>query len=286
MNTPNLNFTQAELGWSPDSNQVIAHFPKDLKVSVSSETNILLDANNLNRTEALRDVTARLPVVFSQWEEQLAKKLNNQLINLPLEMQKIATESAANVYFSPDEKKLLYQASADLTIPDEIIPPLPASNSQPQTRELKAGNHYVYDIEEDRNYKLLDSTIEEKAPNRIRLVNLITPKSLFSPESSPSAYRKLQQKDTLTTIENFQNQYTPINIQNLQWFPDSKHLIAVEDNKIIILEYDGTNRSTVYAGTYENNFTFPWPDGSKLLIITNLNLESSIPPNLYAIDLL
>ena len=72
--------------------------------------------------------------------------------------------------------------------------------------------------------------------------------------------------------------------QVLRWFPDSKHLIFVEDRKINIMEYDAANKTVIYAGPFINNYVFPWPDGSKLVILTNLGNED-IAPNLYTIGL-
>ncbi len=70
----------------------------------------------------------------------------------------------------------------------------------------------------------------------------------------------------------------------LRWFPDSKHLIYVHDNKIDIMEYDGSNQTTIYAGPFIDNYVFPWPNGSKIVILTNLN-NLNIPPNLYTVSL-
>lgn len=284
-NTQELDFSLASLGWSPDSSQILANFQP---TSTSSETNILLKASDFNKVESLRDVSAQLPVIFSQWEEQLAIKLNDQLLLLPLEMQNIATASATNLYFSPDEKKLLYTATQEIDIPQELIPPLPSSSTQTEKRQIKPDRTYVYDIEEDKNFFLAEtlafSELGEPAA-RTLIIDSIIPRPLFSSESSPSAHTKLQMENTTNTLTAFQNQYTPIFIQNIQWFPDSKHLILTQENKITIIEFDGTNHSTVHSGNYEKQFAFPWPDGSKLLIVTNLNTESNIPPNLYAINL-
>lgn len=68
------------------------------------------------------------------------------------------------------------------------------------------------------------------------------------------------------------------------WFPDSNHILYVADKKISIVEYDGLNATVVYGGPFEDHFVFPWPDGSRLVILTNLN-SSSTPYNLYTISL-
>lgn len=72
--------------------------------------------------------------------------------------------------------------------------------------------------------------------------------------------------------------------QSVSWLPDSKHLMWVHDKKIAIMEYDGTNITTVYAGPFDPNYVFPWATGTKIVILTNLE-NSLIPPNLYTIEL-
>lgn len=70
----------------------------------------------------------------------------------------------------------------------------------------------------------------------------------------------------------------------IQWFPDSKHLVTIRDKKISIMEYDGTNQTTIYAGPFIDNYVFPWPNGSKVVILTNFN-NTGVAPNLYTIGL-
>jgi len=73
--------------------------------------------------------------------------------------------------------------------------------------------------------------------------------------------------------------------KKIQWYPDSRHLLITEDKKVIIAEYDGTNRHTVYAGPFSGDFSYPWSNGSSLLILASLNGGSNLPPNLYSINL-
>lgn len=70
----------------------------------------------------------------------------------------------------------------------------------------------------------------------------------------------------------------------LTWFTDSDHLIYVHDKQIHMMEYDGTNDTIVYAGPFIDSYVFPWPNGSRLAILTNLN-NPNILPNLYTISL-
>lgn len=68
------------------------------------------------------------------------------------------------------------------------------------------------------------------------------------------------------------------------WFPDSEHIIYVNDGKINIVEDDGANLTTIYAGPFLGHYVFPWPDSSKLVILTDL-ANTSVPPTLYTIGL-
>ena len=68
------------------------------------------------------------------------------------------------------------------------------------------------------------------------------------------------------------------------WFPDSAHFIMVNDKQIHMVDYDGANDTVVYAGPFLDNYVFPWVDGTRLVMLTNLN-NSTILPNLYTISL-
>lgn len=68
------------------------------------------------------------------------------------------------------------------------------------------------------------------------------------------------------------------------WHPDSGHLFYIKTSNINIVEYDGQNLTTVYAGPFVNGFVFPWPNGSSVVILTNLNIPGA-PYNLYRISL-
>lgn len=72
--------------------------------------------------------------------------------------------------------------------------------------------------------------------------------------------------------------------QHFLWLQDSAHLVFAKNSKINIVEYDGQNLTTVYAGPFVDSFVFPWPDGSSLVILTNLNIPDA-PNNLYRISL-
>ena len=71
--------------------------------------------------------------------------------------------------------------------------------------------------------------------------------------------------------------------KSISWFPTSRHLFIVENDKVQIAEYDGTNWVDVYSGPFENHFAFPFPSGNRIIILTSIGQAN--PPNLYAISL-
>lgn len=72
--------------------------------------------------------------------------------------------------------------------------------------------------------------------------------------------------------------------QSISWFPDSKHLIVVEDKKINIREYDNQNNVLIYAGPFVDGYVFPWPTATQIVMLTDLGNSDTLP-NLYTIGL-
>lgn len=247
------DLVNAQLTWSPDSGQILAIINQG-KVD---ETNVLLEQSRFNDIAEFKDVTARLPVILADWKETLDNKDHEKLIELPELIQQVATGSAAFA-FAPEPEKILYAPKEEMTLPDNLAPSLPASSTQSQQRQIKPGNIYVYDLEEDKNF-WISSTPEPKADRPL------------TEESSP--------------LMALNSRYAQPEFKNIRWYPDSRHLMIVEDKKIIIAEYDGTNRHTVYAGPFSGDFSYPWSNGNSLLVLASLNGGSNLPHNLYSINL-
>jgi hypothetical protein len=72
--------------------------------------------------------------------------------------------------------------------------------------------------------------------------------------------------------------------RRLSWLPTSRHLILSQKDKVIVMDYDGTNRQTVYAGSYDSPNAFPTLSTDRLVILTNLG-ASSTPLNLYTLSI-
>jgi len=136
------------LKWSPDGKQLMS------TATPSSYLTLVADQDTSEVT------LSRMATVNIQWQI-LQKTLDTpRLQTLPIALREILVDSTANMIWSPRENKILYTATASASIPDNLIPPLPGSNSQPQARTLVPKTMYVYDLEEDRNFqvgKLSDS---------------------------------------------------------------------------------------------------------------------------------
>lgn len=249
------NLPRATFTWSPDSKQIMA---------TTEEIIFLLEADRLNPFP--QEITSILNSLLDSWEKDIKAKENNRLSNLKSNLVEELGKMQV-IAFSPDETKILYRANQAFTLPPLLEKIPPGSSTQPEQRELKEGVIYVYDLKEDKNFFITDQVIdlvkkEGKAKDK-----------KGAGEASSSAIAQLE---AITQAQRS---------QPLKWFPDSRHLIWVEDETISVLEYDGTNKATIYTGPFENSFVYPWPNSSKLIILTTYNRPAGIEPNLYSISL-
>ncbi|HSX49051.1 MAG TPA: PEGA domain-containing protein, partial [Candidatus Saccharimonadales bacterium] len=207
--------------WSPDSRQVLV---------TTKAANYLLDASKMTPLTQLTDVTATLTKTKSDWQTTKDKELSSLLSKLPERLTAIFEEKTKDISFSPDQTKILYTATASASIPTGLIPPLPGSSTQKETRDLQKGHVYVFDLKEDRNFEITEIT-------------------------GP-----------------------------LYWFPSSRNLLIPEKDKVLISDYDNTNKQTIYGGSYVYPMAFSTPNLNRIFILTNLGAVKGIS-NLYSLNL-
>lgn len=70
----------------------------------------------------------------------------------------------------------------------------------------------------------------------------------------------------------------------VSWFPNSLNLVIAEEGRIVLSDYDGTNRQTIYQGSYVAPSAFSFASTTKIVFLTNLGSDSAIP-NLYSLSL-
>lgn len=227
-------FSTAQLTWAPDGKQLLASVAGEL-----GPTYYLLKTDGFN--ESPQDVTATISTTTEAWHAQRQAKEAALLKSLKKGVQTYAKKNFHILAWSPDEKKILYQANTSGQMPVFLKPRRIGNNLLYERRDLKKGAVYVYNIPEDVNTRLIDS-----------ISSICTDK--------------------------------PTCVSPFTWFPDSNHLLYIHDKKIDIIEGDGSNQTTLYAGPFIDHYVYPWPDGSKLVILTNLN-NTSVAPTLYTIGL-
>lgn len=231
--TEAFDIEKATLQWSPDSTQILA------------ETSAVARLYQVSRPGVLQDISAARTSLLREWEEERYTKQLQQLEAFASPIIDLATASARVIALSPDETKILYEATASAAIPQVINPPLIGTNPTQEHRDLIPGNVYVYDSKEDKNFLLLE---KKELP--------------------------VSRNSKLETLSSF-----------IHWFPTNRHILVTLPNKIDVMEYDRTNWVTIYAGPFEDSFMAPWSNGSRIVILTNLNPGVSTLPNLYTVNL-
>lgn len=212
-------------------NPIYSFSPNNRELMIETKNAVyLVNANEFTSLTDLKNIFSQKETIIKNWKLESSKKTISDLKLLPLEMAEILSSNTSSYTFSPDETMVMYTASSEAKIKEDLIPKLPGSSTQKEERDIKVGTTYIYDIKEDKNFMVND------------------------------------------------------NGRSLYWMPTSRHLILPEENKIIIMDYDGTNRQTIFSGDYIAPHAYPFVNTSKLLILTNLGSNSTLP-NLYSLSI-
>lgn len=203
----------------------------------------LLDTGSFTPQNQSVNLASKKNLVQSSWEEEKTNKLQAKVKNLPPDFQEILERKTYSYVFSSDENKILYSASSSGTLKSNLIPQLPGSSTQKEERNIIIDHTYVYDIKEDRNFLVDDGT------------------SLLSITGGYSGGAK----------------------RRMFWLSNSHNLVLAEEGKITVMDYDGTNRQSVYSGSFSTPYVFSYINSSKLLILTNLGASSI--PNFYSLNI-
>lgn len=222
---PAINWSQADFTFSPNSQQILAYFPL-------TTITYLIQLNQPQTSSSLIDITSKLPAIREDWQQQQSSLFNADISKIPSEIRPlVASQSARSLIFSTNDDKVLYLASTNGSIPNNLITAPPAQSTQKQSRNVIAGNYYVYDLKDDTNF-------------------------LVGPEA---------------------------NLANITWLPNTDNFIYIAGTEIKTVEYDGTNRQTLFAGNFDHHILTPWIDGTKIIILTSP--FTGAPANLYTVSI-
>ncbi len=180
--------------------------------------------------------------------------------------------SKATLSFSPDSKQVLANTSSQNWLldadnfnsdPRDITPILDAT--------LKSWAEDVRDKDAVRVASIKDAKFKKIASDSANL------------SWSPDETKFMSEGKVYDLEEQKEYQIPPARVHI--WLPDSRHIIMVEEGTISVLDFDGTNKAVIFAGTFLDNFVFPWPDSSRLVIISTFPTPTAQEPNLYGINL-
>ncbi len=239
---PNVELLQSRVTFSPDFKEGIFEF-------VEGETTVV--AYDFGFEEEVKepfDVTTSMVSLVAAWDEERQQEALKILETLHREIRPVASDSFNIISFAPDKTKFMYEVTKPVALPLVIKPALISANQEREERDLEPGKLYIYDIKEDKNFRL---NIQDE--------------DFGGEDDTEHLWRK--------NIERY-----------IMWYPDSRHIALNENAQISIMDYDNTNRQVVYSGPHEQHFLDITTDG-KLLILANLNPQTNKSPDIYAVGI-
>lgn len=197
--------------------------------------------------------------------------------------------SKATLKFSPDSKQVLATIGQNNFLLDsENLNSDPRDITAILSSTQKGWDDDIRDKESSRVLAIKDlgvrkiasdSAMVEWSPDETKFIHRDTPLSDL-------------EKKGQTIINNFKvydleekKDYNLPPARAHSWLADSRHIILVEDGKISIADFDGTNKAVIYAGSFVDNFVFGWSDSSRLVIISSVPTPTASEPNLFGINL-
>jgi hypothetical protein len=213
------------------------------------------------------------------------------------------------VIFSPDQKQAIIELEQN-----SYLISLEESNQNPLEVTLsKETLIEAWQNEKSKNYskiletfpkdfdKIASSSFEiiSFSPNEAKVLyktkeNAALPLMINPPliSTNQTPEERLLIKDKIYVYDRKEDKNFPI--ENLtpiksggnfpKWYFDSRHLVVEEEKKISIIDYDGTNKQSIYSGPFESSFFNTTNDG-KIVVLTNLNAQVNELPDLYLVGI-
>ncbi|OGG18171.1 hypothetical protein A3D78_04240 [Candidatus Gottesmanbacteria bacterium RIFCSPHIGHO2_02_FULL_39_14] len=147
------NLDQAKIYWSTAEKEIILSF-----IDPKSKTSLpylafLISLENGSKTTPI-NITSRLNSILGEWQQDFIKEENLKLQSLPPQLSLLLSQNTSRIRFSPDDNKILYQATSSAQLAPLINPPLIGTNPTEEVRKIEPQKYYVYDLKEDKNYYL------------------------------------------------------------------------------------------------------------------------------------
>ncbi len=250
----NLDFSKGNFRWSPDSKQMLISVQAGGQPGDAAARNYLVSADSFTPTDSLQDITPQVQSIVQSWSDDQKSKNDAQISAIKNKQAFAVASESAVLSVASDSASLI---------------------NIPSHRELLWSP-------DDTKFMVISSPSRQYESKG------------GTPSVSPNQKLSAQVYDFGTTGSKSTgpvNGYTTFKLYNLpsaekyMWLPDSMHVILVDKDKISICEFDGSNVSIVYAGNFEAGEVFPWPDSSRLVMLTSFNTPTASTPNLFGINL-
>ncbi len=223
----------------------------------------------------------------------------NKIVDLSL-LSNIVDIKNIKVLFSPDQKQAIFefeQNSYLLSLQEDNLNPLDVTLSKDalieawQKEKTKNFNKILetfpknFDKIASDSFNIISFSPNEtkvlyQAKNNVELPLMIKP-AMIATNQTPEE-RSIKKGKTYVYDRKEDKNFLVGNV--MKWYSDSRHLIIEENKKIAIVDYDDTNKQTVYSGPFESSFFNPTSDG-KIIVLINLNSQVSELPDLYLVGI-
>jgi len=222
----------------------------------------------------------------------------NKIVSLSL-INSIVDFTNTKIIFSPDQKQAIFefeQNSYLLSLGEDNLNPLDVTLSKDalieawQNEKTKNFNKILetfpknFDKIASDSFNIISFSPNEtkvlyQAKKNVELPLMIKPVMIATNQTLEE--RSIKKGKTYVYDRKEDKNYQ---ISNSKWYSDSRHLIIEENKKISIVDYDDTNKQTVYSGPFESSFFNPTNDG-KIIVLVNLNSQVNELPDLYLVGI-
>lgn len=215
--------------------------------------------------------------------------------------------SKANYRWSPDSSQIF------IDLPErKLLLDIGRLNDPP--RDITANFQATLKAWDDTESKNRLTKLEQITDMNLRKTASDSSLLKWSPDETKVLYTDPEGNFKLNDLS-FKKNFDLPKASNYEFLPDSKHMVMVEYEleeqrekgkgergkpdsinslsikerfaltRISIIEIDGTNKAEIYYGMVEPKIVVPWPDGSRLVVISSLPTQTASEPNLYGINL-
>ncbi len=260
-NTPALIFSKAKITWAPDSKNLLVSLQENQQPGSKFVRNYILDTDRLN--ERPNDATLTLSKTIKEWQDELIQQASARTSRLDESSKKAALAALETSPESTASAKAGVLPLSRLPLEASAKWDSPALSYYPDGLHWSPGENKFF-------YQTRDGYVIYDTKEKKQYILNIKPKNIWWLPESPDS-------NHLILIDSQQAGSGPVLTNG--------PVLSLSNGQIDIIEADGQNKTTIYSGNLFSSLAFPWPNGSRLIILTNFNAPAGTPLNLYTISL-